>query len=248
MKPKSYIIRGAQRAAKFFGYDLTASWKLESQPLVRHLRAVFDAYQIDCVFDVGANQGQYYDLLRDEVGFKGVILSFEPVRKYVDLLKQRAGTEKDWVIFDFALGSAEATETINVTKSPGLNSFLSPINEAQITDTEIVQIKLLDGIFEGVRARYGFNSPYLKIDTQGFDLEVLKGARESIKNFRALQTEVSLMPEYDGMPTYQESLEMFFSAGFEITGMFPVWRDSALRLVEFDCVMVDTAAANQIGQ
>ena len=228
------------------GYDLTPVWQLASRPLVLHLKEIFRAYEIDCVFDVGANQGQYYDLLRTEVGFRGTVLSFEPVRKYVDLLESRAKTESDWTIFDFALGSKNETQSINVTKSPGLNSFLVPKDENQVAKIEAVEIKTLDSIFEDLRKRYGFRAPYLKLDTQGLDLEVLKGAHESIRHYHALQTEASLRPIYEDMPGYKESLDRFLAAGFEVTGMFAVWRDEALRLVEFDCVMASKVLADSL--
>ena len=44
----------------------------------QHLKRFFAHFDIDCVFDVGANVGQYATALRDRVGFRGQIISFEP--------------------------------------------------------------------------------------------------------------------------------------------------------------------------
>ena len=54
----------------------------------------------------------------------------------------------------------------------------------------------------------------------------------------ALQSEISVMPLYEGMPDYIESLNVFRQAGFELTGLYPVSRDpGSLQLIELDCVM-----------
>jgi FkbM family methyltransferase len=232
--------------ARSRGYDITPLWRLETRPLVLHLREVLDKYAIDCVLDVGANLGQFYDLLRTEIGWKGLVLSFEPVSKYADNLKLK--------ILDYALGSVNGSATINVTKSPGLNSFLAPrIDQLRgfwksdsILYTEVVQVRTLDSVFTELRRQHAFSSPYLKIDTQGFDLEVIRGASESLQEVRAMQTEASVKSIYEGQPSFIDSMEYLGRLGFEVTGTFPATRDDALRLIEFDCVMVNRRFAEAL--
>ena len=72
---KRLVERGASR----LGYEVIPSWRLKSFEHARHLRRLFDQLQIDTVLDVGANEGGYCELLRDFVGFKGHVVSFEPV-------------------------------------------------------------------------------------------------------------------------------------------------------------------------
>jgi FkbM family methyltransferase len=228
-------------------YELVPFWTIDRQPLARHLRSIFERYSVDCVLDVGGNLGQYHDLLRDGVGFDGWIFSFEPVSKYIEILKAKSSSDDKWRIFGFALGCTNDVATINVTKSPGLNSFLNPRTDVvqdfwsadSVIGKENVAIKTLDGIYKGLCDEYGFRSPYLKLDTQGFDLNVLKGAVNSLQSFRALQTEASIKPIYEGMPDYRETIDHLTSAGFELSGMFPVSHDKTLRLIEFDCLMIN---------
>ena len=85
-------------------------------------------------------------------------------------------------------------------------------------------------------------STYLKIDTQGFDLQVIEGARQSLSLVAAVQTEVSVRPIYQGMPGFIEVYSALDAMGFDLTGLYPVTRDSFLRLVELDCVMVNRRA------
>ncbi len=256
MTLKKFLKENLIRIAHSREYELIPSWSMGNLPLVRHLKAVFAKYEIDCVFDVGGNLGQYHDLLRDDVGFTGWIYSFEPVKKYIDILNKRAASELKWRIFDFALGSAATTAEIHVTKSPGLNSFLEPRKDIvqefwqndAILGTELVQIQPLDDIYKDLQKNANFCSPYLKLDTQGFDLEVLKGASNSLKAFRAMQTEAAIRPLYQGMPSYQEAIDFLSRAGFDLSGMFPVTHDDALRLIEFDCVMINRLSVAENGQ
>ena len=79
--------------------------------------------------------------------------------------------------------------------------------------------------------------------TQGFDIEVLRGAGDSLPGVKALQTEASVIGIYKGMPQYMDTIRYLEERGFDITGLYPVSRDSALRLVEFDCVMINRVLA-----
>ena len=54
----------------------------------------------------------------------------------------------------------------------------------------------------------------------------------------ALQTEASVIGIYKGMPTYMEMIRYLGERGFDLSGLYPVARDSSLRLFEFDCVMI----------
>jgi hypothetical protein len=60
---------------------------------------------------------------------------------------------------------------------------------------------------------------------------------------RALQLEASIRPIYHGMPSYHEAIAFMNGAGFDISGMFKVSNDEQLRIVEFDCVMINSRYA-----
>ena len=57
-----------------------------------------------------------------------------------------------------------------------------------------------------------------------------------------MQSEVSLMTIYNGMPHWTESIEMYERAGLHVAGMFPVTRDATGRIIEYDCLLVRSAA------
>ena len=83
---------------------------------------------------------------------------------------------------------------------------------------------------------------YLKLDTQGYDLRVLpRGGRPAIDRCSlGLQSEVSCVPIYDGMPRLVGAADRpYEEAGFSLTGMFPVTIDRrSLRVIEFDAVLI----------
>ena len=83
---------------------------------------------------------------------------------------------------------------------------------------------------------------FLKLDTQGFDLEVLKGASASLPQILGLQFEASFESIYDSTPRYGEVIEYARNQGFLPSGIyrnnpahFPV-------MIEADCLMVRTSA------
>src|SRR5262249_62038297 len=115
-----------------------------------------------------------------------------------------------------------------------------------IDHVETITVRPLDDVLAQEGIDCGKRAVYLKLDTQGYDLEVIKGASRSLADIRALQTEASVRPIYQDMPSYQTSIDVLTESGFDISGMFPVTLDGALRLVEFDCVMVNGRYSAQL--
>src|SRR5262249_379235 len=158
--------------------------------------------------------GQYHDFLRNKVFYDGAIVSFEPVAQHVQTLRERSRADRDWHVEGYALGSREGSLPINVMVSDQFSSFLEPKPEA-VSDfahlttrrrSGTVAVRTLDAVFPALQQRLGFQRPYLKIDTQGFDIEVLRGAVASLPSMKALQTEASVIGIYKGMPPYMETI------------------------------------------
>lgn len=239
------------KVSRSFGYDIVPLREMKERDFALHLRALLNFLKVDCVLDVGANVGQYHDFLRDKVLYDGPIVSFEPVSRHVDFLRERARTDGGWHIEGYALGAKDGNLPINVMVSDQFSSFLQPDNSrVRAYDglnvpchVENVLVRTLDVVMPALQQKLGFQRPYLKLDTQGFDIEVLQGARDSLADVRALQTEASVIGIYKGMPGYMDTIRYLDERGFDITGFYPVSRDSSLRLVEFDCVMINRAAA-----
>jgi FkbM family methyltransferase len=217
-----------------------------------HLSRILDLFSINCVFDVGANMGQYAKELRF-LGYSGLILSFEPVADTYFSLKDAARDDPLWKTFPYALGAENTNLEINLYDSDSqFNSFLPPSSQQeQLFSTnlsaqrkEVVEVKTLDSIYEEVTGTIaGDCRSLIKLDTQGFDLQVAKGGKSSLKKAIALQSELSFIPVYATMPSYAESLKLFESLGFLVTNLFPIMgSDRGFAALEFDCMMIASSA------
>ncbi len=200
---------------------------------------------VNCVLDVGAHHGEYGTFLRRN-GYKGYIISFEPVGTNFHVLERLCGGDKRWFAHKIALGSTSGTSTINVTSGTNFSSFQTPSaygvrefdKDMAIDHTEQVRVERLDAIFTDLLAPITTPRVFLKVDAQGWDLEVLKGAASNLDAITALQVEVSFRPVYEGAPTFFETVPYLGQIGFDVTGIFTVYRDQQLRLGEVDCIMV----------
>ncbi len=231
-----------------------AALTIETQALkllgARHISWLLKRYRIDCVLDVGANTGQFAKELRRN-GFQGYIHSFEPVPAFVERLQKASADDEKWTIHQMALGSTEGTVPMHVQKT--LSSLLpstdygrarfKPLNEFADTEPIDVPLRRLDTIFDELLAPViaaGVPNPrvFLKMDTQGFDLEAFRGLGERVKDIIGLQSEVALLLIYEQMPRMPEAIAVYEAAGFEVSGLFPVTRERDGRVIEYDCAMV----------
>jgi FkbM family methyltransferase len=213
-----------------------------------HLSLLFESLDVNCVLDVGANRGQFGEGLRAG-GYTGWIVSFEPVNSVFQRLQQRAAADDHWRAWDFGLGRENTQQPIHVAEDATLSSFLAPnaygqrrFERAQVVAQESVEVRRLDDVFDEVMPFIADPRIFLKLDTQGYDLEVVAGARRVLERVVGLQSELSVISIYDGMPDYLTALKHFHELGFEVTGLYPVTRDrESLVVIELDCVMRRTS-------
>lgn len=207
-----------------------------------HIAAVLGKYAAEAIIDVGANEGAFGVHMRS-VGFKGPIYSFEPVNAAFDILAKRAEADSAWHVFNFALGSAPGNAQINVSRFTQLSSILSATSYGEswenmkVEQKQDIVIRTLDDCARegllGDHSRY-----FLKMDTQGFDLEVFAGAAELRSRVCCMLSEVSMIPLYQGMPNYLEALARYNGAGYLVSGLYPITRNNSLALNEMDCMLV----------
>jgi FkbM family methyltransferase len=233
-----YDAQIAQQRANHYQKALTAH---QSE---QHLMWVFRRLGINCVLDVGANEGQFAEQIR-RAGYTGRIVSYEPVAHLLAALREKAGADPAWLVEGCALGDEEGTAQINVVE--GTMSSLLPASEfgrewsnrLGKSRPETIRIRRLDAVLDD--AIRGLDDPriFLKMDTQGYDLATVHGAGDRLSEVVGLQSEVSCVPIYDGMPRMTEQLDAYEAEGFAISAMFPVSRHvRTMRVIEFDVVMV----------
>lgn len=183
-------------------------------------------HQIDAVIDVGANLGQYADELR-EWGFEGKILSIEPTSTAYPTLKEKTQADSKWECFNFAADTEDGVAEMTVASNTGASSSLLTMTESHkicepsITSTgkEQVQVRRLD------KAIATSISPadrlMLKLDTQGAEDRVLRGATGILDQVHLIESELSLVELYEGQKLLPEMLDLFDSLGFQLVFVFP---------------------------
>jgi FkbM family methyltransferase len=247
---RSRITRAVGAFSSKLGYPIMPRWRLSKLEESTHLRQLFALLEIDCVFDVGANVGQYHDFLRLHLDYRGRVVSFEPVAEMYEGLRRASAADPLWSVHKLALGDTESTAQINVFAERTLSSLLARneenlrvmgydkyLKETALDRTESVPVRRLDAVFDAVLPG-GASRVFLKSDTQGYDMAVIRGASGCLPHILGLQVELPIREVYRGAPTYLEGLAELTSLGYEVTGFVPVQRDATLRVINVDCIMI----------
>ena len=216
-----------------------------------HLRRFLPHFGIDCVFDVGANRGQYATMLRQDLGYKGPIISYEPIPEMAKALRAASAHDPDWHVEELALDREPGPATFHVmvenqfsslhAPAAGQTGIFSALNKVT-HDIEVTRATLA-GELPKWEAKLGFTRPFLKMDTQGNDLAVVQGAGEAVRRFVGLQSELAIKTLYDGSTGFAQTLAAYSQLGFELSALVPNNAGHFPSLVEIDCVMFNQARA-----
>lgn len=191
-------------------------------PAIRRARLL--AWQgIDVVIDVGANAGQYGRSVR-EGGYDGRIVSFEPLSAAFEQLASATSDDGRWECRQLALGSRPGEASLNVSGDLEASSILAMEERhvrhwppSEYVGTEAVTVERLDTVAAeliGPRDR-----AYLKLDVQGYELEVLAGAHGLLPQVVAVEAELSLVPLYRDGPLYRDVIEALVARGFDLVSI-----------------------------
>jgi FkbM family methyltransferase len=215
------------------------------------LEAMLVHHGVNLIFDVGANVGQFGSELRRHIHYRGRIVSFEPTRESHAALLRNVEGDKEWVVAErAALGGAEGVIDMNVSANsvsssalPMLEAHLAAAPGSAYTAVETVRLTTLDTL--AVEYFQPGTVAFLKIDTQGYEDEVLKGARRTLGRSVGVQLELSLTPLYAGQKLLPEMLEQITAQGFELWAMVPVFADAQTgRLLQVDATFFRSATSS----
>ncbi len=173
------------------------------------------------IYDIGANEGQFARELR-YYGYDYKIISFEPLSAEHEKLKNNAKKDKNWEVYErIAIGNENKNLEINISKNSVSSSILNIKNEhidaapesRFVSKQKVNQIKLND-IFEKIPKN--LSNSFLKIDTQGYEFQVLRGADQVLPYFKGVLVEVSLAELYEGQKNWIEIIDYLKDFGFKI--------------------------------
>jgi FkbM family methyltransferase len=232
-----------------FGYAaLTNGFRLPSSKIASeykqwsHLLDLIRRLKINVFLDVGANRGFFSKHLR-MVGYRGMLISFEPVPDDIEHIHRLAAGDKKWIVCNYALGSKTEIKQfhINDCNSESVLSSFLPLKESiGQSRSASVQIRRLDEVFPKLLGDLVSPRIFLKMDTQGFDNQVISGAGTLLNKVMGVQSELSVVPLYEGMEHYTDSLANYERLGFSLMNLFVVSRAPNGQIIEYDCIMART--------
>ncbi len=222
-----------RKTLKHFGFELR---RIET---TRTLMGFITDRNVDVVLDVGANIGQFGASLRAQ-GYRGKIVSFEPISTVYRTLAATAAMDPEWDINNFALGLKHESATINISVSSEFSSILPSTcaamnycDAAAVTRTEVIEVRKLDDVFAEP-----LGNTLLKIDTQGYERQVLEGGRSLLPKLKGVLMELPIVHLYEGTWQFHEAIAFMADAGFVPAQIHPVNFHSkdGVSLIEVDCL------------
>lgn len=213
------VKRLVMRAIHGIGYDLRRLHPSHNPAF--QLLKVMDLLGIDVVLDVGANVGQFSTELRS-VGYRGRLISFEPLSAAHQALLQAAGRDPAWQVHErCALGDHDGEIEINVAGNsvsssvlPMLEAHTAAVAGSAYTTVERVPVRRLDSVAGQYMA--ASQRPFLKVDTQGFEWQVLDGAQGIMSRLHGVLCELSLVPLYEGQRLWRDVIQRLEDDGFTL--------------------------------
>jgi FkbM family methyltransferase len=235
------MLRGlAKRFAMKCGYEILRYPRLSEAH--RSLAGLLQKEQINLVLDVGANVGQFVADLR-AVGYGGRIVSFEPLSSAHAELCMLAEGDPNWTIADrTAIGSETGAVDIHISGNSMSSSILEMLSshsdaapESSYVSVESVSVRRLDDLCTLAPT----DRVLVKIDVQGFERQVVEGARRVLANSRAVISEISLVPLYEGQILAKDMWDLLAVQGFVPWSLEPCFRHPETgRLLQLDGVFV----------
>jgi FkbM family methyltransferase len=211
----------------------------------RTLRDFLSQMNVNVVLDIGAFVGGYGRELR-EIGYRGHIISFEPVPASYGRLKAEVGNDPLWSCQAFGLSEENREAALNTYSNADFNSLLNLRHGAEqayslktaLRSQLTIQLRRLDTVLPALIQEIPSPRIFMKMDTQGHDVSVVKGASGILDKIIGLQSELPAVELYDGMTSMHAALAFYADSGFVPISFFPVNTFRATQISpEFDVLL-----------
>lgn len=235
-KMKKFI----QRVLRRNGYQITRYPDLD----IRRRFKIIEYCDINKIFDIGANTGQYALNMR-QLGYDEKIISFEPLEDAFQVLEDISSNDKNWIINKYALGNEDIDSYINVAGNSQSSSILEMLPEhiksapkSKYIAKQEIQIKKVDSIFDNFYKEG--DHIMMKIDTQGYEKNVIDGAEKSLDKIRVIQLEMSIVPLYENELLFVDMIKYLGNRGFQLYSLESGFTDQSTgKLLQVDGIFVN---------
>jgi FkbM family methyltransferase len=200
------------------------------------LEPIGPIYRPHVVIDAGSHEGWFFHCWKDWCP-EAEIHAFEPSIEAYERSRELYGGDPSIHINNAALGREAGRLELHVMEQSRVsNSFLQPVDETWreidyhtgARSTRVVNVIALDDYTKAIESVY-----LIKIDVQGFELEVLRGAAEALKRTDYVFVEAAIRPLYHGAPRFTEVYEYLVARRFHLMAM-RAWHRGNRTLVETD--------------
>ena len=241
MGPTRKGLRFLRRAVHVLGLDVRRYTALN---FIDHRRArILASLGISTVLDAGASNGRYGMTLRRQ-GYRGQIISIEPLSGQFIELERVAKSDPDWHCVNCAVGTKSGSVEINVAGNSASSSLLpmtdthhSAAPESAYIGRELVKVRRLEDITKDVLD--ASDRVLLKLDVQGFEREVLNGCGKILSQVQGIEIELSFVPLYKGQPLFREMVDCLDDYGFTPVSIERGLTDpTTMKILQVDSIFV----------
>lgn len=225
IKIKKNIFKGIKKIFNLFGLEIS---RKKTNLFHATMNLWLTKLKIKTVIDVGANEGQFLEFIRQTLPTCKTIC-FEPMEEPFNKLQERYGNNDKVVLKNFALGKKK--ETLAMFK----NSFSPSSSILKMSDKHIqsfpftknvteqpIKVETLDNISPSLQIEKPF---LIKIDVQGYEKFVIEGGIETIKQADVIIVELSYKELYDDQPLFDEVYALLVNNNFVISGILDQLKD-----------------------
>jgi FkbM family methyltransferase len=204
-------------------------------------RSPLQGLLINFIVDIGANRGQFA-LISRKVFPQATIHSVEPLEEPAQIFKKVFRNDPKVFLHPCAIGRANTTATIHITREDDSSSLL-PITKLQTslfpgaTEKETRQVSVLP-LSQALGSTSIPPASLLKIDVQGFELDVLQGCEDLLDKFSVLYIECSFIELYEGQALAHQVIAWLDQRGFDLSGIYNMYYEKNGKAVQGDFLFI----------
>jgi len=218
---KRFIRHRIQSALRKRGFEIRQTTEYGKDPFVDILKLDPGTERL-VVFDVGANIGEVTRQVAKR--FSGATIhAFEPDPETFKILQANTNKIPSVFLNNCGLGAINGDLAFKVNDHNDMSSFLTPDAQSwgRIVGEITVPVRTVDAYCNEKRIE---RIDVLKTDTQGYDLEVLRGAQRMIREHRIqmICMEVNFSQLYKGQPRFDEVYAYLYDRGFRLVTFYPI--------------------------
>jgi len=202
-----------------------------------HVKLLKSIGGINTFIDIGSNRGQFA-LVARYTNISSTIYSFEPQSEPASKYKMIFKADKNAILFQSAIGLKEEEKKMYISKRDDSSSILEiGANQTTIfpgTQTSSAKLIKVAPLHRFLSKRDLVNDVFVKIDVQGFELEVLKGSVDLLEYFDYIYVECSFIELYEKQALADEVITFLNNYSFKLRGVYNMFYDKKGIAVQAD--------------